>query len=206
MPISTINPTTRLEAINEMLLAIGEAPVNQLGEEFEDSRIAEKFLDAMNRRVQSRGWPFNSEYGYTLHSNNDGFIEVPGNCLKIDTGCSQYVQRGSRIYDRYNHTYSLEGSLSVDMVVAIDFEELPQPARDFITIAAGRQFQQKVVGSQGLDGFAREDERLAWIELRRLSIQSNNRNLFRSPDMARRLDRSGSAVGDLYSPRNLRGY
>ena len=57
-----IAATTELEAINIMLAAIGEAPINTLvGTLPVDARIAQSTLSEVNKSVQSEGWSFNTE-------------------------------------------------------------------------------------------------------------------------------------------------
>ena len=58
--------TTEL-AINIMLAAIGEAPINSLvGTLPVDARIAQSTLTEVNKSVQSEGWSFNTEIDVTL--------------------------------------------------------------------------------------------------------------------------------------------
>ena len=60
--------TTELEAINIMLAAIGEAPVNTLtGTLPVDVKIAQSTLVEINKAVQAEGWSFNTETDVTLH-------------------------------------------------------------------------------------------------------------------------------------------
>ena len=53
--------TTKLDAVNTMLSAIGEAPVNSLSSGLIEAEIAETILDTVNTEVQSMGWHFNTE-------------------------------------------------------------------------------------------------------------------------------------------------
>ena len=59
--------TTELEAVNVMLAAIGEAPINSLtGTLPVDARIAQTTLNETNKDVQSEGWHFNTEIDVVL--------------------------------------------------------------------------------------------------------------------------------------------
>lgn len=68
--ITTIRPTTELEAVNVMLASIGEAPLdsgtdlaaNTLG----DVELAIDILLGSTREVLSMGWRFNKEYGVEI--------------------------------------------------------------------------------------------------------------------------------------------
>lgn len=156
-------PMTALDAVNSMLLNIGEQTVNSLERPgVLEAEIARDCLLEASRDTQDRGWHFNTEIGMQLSPDAKGNIPLPANCFRVDT--VQYdadidvVQRGSKLYDRRNHTYIFDKPLIVDMVVMLDFEELPQYARHYITIVGARRFQQRVPASQVLDQFTRQDE------------------------------------------------
>ena len=54
--------TTKLEAINSMLTAIGESPVNTITQATTtDVSIALSTLENVSREIQSQGWFFNTD-------------------------------------------------------------------------------------------------------------------------------------------------
>lgn len=159
-----LTPTTELEAVNECLRVIGESPLNSLdaGALAPDADTALRTLKGTSREVQAYGWHFNSERDYPLVRDVSGNITVPTNALRVDpSGDSadvDAVTRGSRMYDRKNHTYVFTQNLKVDIVLLLPFSELPEAARSYITIRAARKFQAGAVGSQTLAGFTDADE------------------------------------------------
>ena len=67
MPLAT---TTKLEAINSMMTAIGESPVNTITQATTtDVSIALSILENVSREIQSQGWFFNTDLKYTLNPN-----------------------------------------------------------------------------------------------------------------------------------------
>lgn len=161
--MSTVVPTTELEAINKMLRGIGESPVNSLGGASNaDVDLAQQTLLEVSRAVQSEGFAFNTEYNYTLSRNQDSEIPVPANTLRVDADGSGYdvVLRAGKLYDRTNSRYTFPNtaSLKVQIIVALPFEELPECARYYIMVRAAREFQGDSVGSDTLDGFKKRDE------------------------------------------------
>ena len=57
------NPTTeQLDAVNEMLAAVSQAPVNQLEATNPEVALAFDTLTRVSREVQAEGWTFNTEY------------------------------------------------------------------------------------------------------------------------------------------------
>lgn len=160
-------PTTVLEAVNAMLHTIGEAPVSTVENSgVLDAVSARQQLSFINREVQTRGWHWNTEPNVTITPTHpEGYIVLPSNTLRVDTsGFSQdidAVMRGNRLYDRQNHTYEFKRPVTVDLVVLLPFEELPEAARLYITIRAARKFQEGILGSPDLSQFTLRDEIMA---------------------------------------------
>lgn len=160
-----LTPTTTLEAVNAMLATIGESPVTTV-ESVDplpvDVAIALNALRFVSREVQTRSWNFNSETDYPLVRDGSGFIPVPQNAVRVDTTYeySKYdvVVRGTRLYDRGEHTFVFPEDLKVDITFVLPFEDLPEPARNYITIRAGRRFQAGQIGSQVLHVLTEQDE------------------------------------------------
>ena len=76
--------TTELEAINIMLAAIGEAPVNKLtGSLPVDVKIAQSTLVEINKSVQGEGWSFNTEIDVTFSPNSSKQIVLPTDVLRL---------------------------------------------------------------------------------------------------------------------------
>ncbi|MCQ1856388.1 hypothetical protein, partial [Neorhizobium galegae] len=73
--------------------------------------------------------------------------------------------RGQRLYDRRNHTFEIGKTVKVEIVFLLPFEELPEAARTYITIKAGRRFQEGQIGSELLSNFSLRDEQMALFAL-----------------------------------------
>lgn len=159
-----LTPTTELEAVNVMLSAIGEAPINAVEDSgVVDAVMARNTLRFINRTVQSRGWHFNTDKDYTLTPTFPSKeLVLPRTVLRADTvgadSLIDVVVRGNRLYDRKRHTFEFERSVKVDMIVLLDFDELPEPARLYITIKAARKFAEDTVGSPEISHFTSRDE------------------------------------------------
>jgi len=182
-----ITPMTELEAVNEMLMSIGQAPVSTLNVSgIKDVNVARAELTKVSRRVQSRGWNWNTDDDYQLSPDVDGYIAVPSGALKIDasTFAENLVERrhdtkGRCLYSRDRRSFQFTEPVNVQIVWGFSFEDLPETARCFIATSAGRKFQSRVIGSQILDRFQEEDEAKAWVLLEREERASRDTNLFR---------------------------
>ena len=198
----TVAATTELEAINIMLAAIGEAPVNSLtGQVPVDVRIAQSTLIEVNKRIQSEGWSFNTEIDVTLVRNQTTKqIEISTDILRIDANIHQHptidpIQRGLKLYDRLNNRYEFDEDLICTVVYFRPFTELTEPARSYINIKAARVFVDRLVSDDALRTYTEQDETRARAILMETDLANGDHNILRG-------DPSLTSVFDTYSPAN----
>ena len=193
--------TTELEAINIMLAAIGEAPVNTLtGSLPVDVKIAQSTLVEINKSVQAEGWSFNTEIDVTLTPNASKEIVLPVNVLRVDANIHQHpdidpIQRGLKLYDRLKNTFEFDEDLICTVVYFRDFDEIPEQARSNINIRAARIFVDRLVSDQGLRTYTKEDEIRARVTLTETDLANGDHNMLRG-------DPSLTTVFGTYSPAN----
>ena len=198
----TVAAPTELEAVNIMLAAIGEAPVNSLtGQVPVDVRIAQSTLIEVNKRIQSEGWSFNTEIDVTLVRNQTTKqIELSTDILRIDANIHQHptidpIQRGLKLYDRLNNKYEFEEDLICTVVYFRPFTELTEPARSYINIKAARVFVDRLVSDDALRSYTEQDEIRASAILMDTALANGDHNILRG-------DPSLTSVFDTYSPAN----
>lgn len=139
-------PTTLLDAVNALLNAARVGPVQSLNaaDINEDAGGAKTALDDVTREVLLRGYEFNTEREAVLDPNLAGEIVLPVNTLKVRSSRWQsgtrLVHRGSRLYDPKRRTFNIGTSVTVDLVVALEFQDLPPAARFYVTAVAARRF------------------------------------------------------------------
>ena len=191
--------TTELEAINIMLAAIGEAPINSLlGTLPVDARIAQSTLTEVNKSVQSEGWSFNTEIDVTLTRNGSNQINIPTNILRIAANIHQHptidpIQRGLKLYDRQNNKFEFDEDLICTVVYFRDFDEIPEPARHYMNIKAARIFVDRLVSDQGLRTYTQQDEQRARAILMETDLANGDHNILRG-------DPSLTSIFDTYNP------
>jgi len=195
----TTAATTELESINIMLAAIGEAPVNSLtGTLPVDVKLAQSTLTEVNKEVQSEGWSFNTEIDVTLTRDGSNNIALSTDVLRIDPNIHQHtnidaIQRGLKLYDRLNNKYDFDEDLICTVVYFRTFDEIPEPARRYITIKAARIFVDRLVSDEGLRTYTQQDEIRARAILMETDLSNADHNLLRG-------DPSLTNVFDTYNP------
>lgn len=165
--------TDKLDAVNVLLSAIGEAPVNDLTvSESVDVANATATLNEIQLAVLSRGWAWNTEERYPLAKDNRGKIALPDTALRVrsaywpDSNTGPRVsERARKLYDRDNHTFVFTQDIEVDLVVYLEWEDMPEMARRYITIRAAKQMQGRFQGSQTVDRITDDEVALALATL-----------------------------------------
>lgn len=202
MTITT--PTTELEAVNAMLAAIGEAPINSLIQSgLADAILAQTILGQVCREVQSRGWQFNTETEFPITANVNKTISVPQNAIEISIADSMKVnwlitQRAGKIYDLTNHTFSIGQTLKFNIKWLFTFEDCPEAFRWYVTVRAARMFIDRTVGNETIHGYAESDETTALAVLKQSEALTADYNiLVGNYSVFRALDRMSSSSGTL---------
>ena len=190
--------TTKLDAVNTMLSAIGEAPVNSLSSGLVEAEVAETILNTVDREVQSMGWNFNTDTNKQYAQDTNGEIPLGKDVLRADATLNSarknLVQRGLKMYDRENHTFNIGTAVKLDVVVQLDFDDLPEVAKRYITLRSTRIFQDRVVGSGTLHEFEVRDEQMALMQLRDFDTETEDHNIFDNYDVFSVIDRQGRRV------------
>lgn len=192
-----LTKTTLLQAINTMLSAVGEPPVNALTTQRADSLIAQTILEEVCREVLTYGWHFNSEDKIVLSpESGTNYIYVSDSVVRIDMDVAyqnyDVVIRGNRLYNRVTNSYEFFEPITVQRVILMDFDEMPETAKRYVTIRAARIFQDRMVGANTLHAFTAQDEISALARLSEYESDIGDYTIFDSPDVWRTFLRKGS--------------
>ncbi len=184
--------TTEIESVNQMLGHIGEAPVNSLADTAAlpiSGSIALTTLREVAKEVQTEEWHFNTVTDHEISTNGDSKIPLPATTLFVDAvnSTDDFVQRGLFLYNRKDRTFTFTSAVKVDLTEQLDWDDLIEPARRYITLRASRIFQGRIVGSRELEALIAVDEMQARARLQELDSQSSDRTIFDSADVYYRL-------------------
>ena len=165
--MTPLAPTSELDAVNALLKAVGETPVNTLDSlGFTDASIARDTLRTKSRELQSRGWYFNRDDAFGFESDIDGNVALPANVLSVrpcDADTRRILPRGNKLWNADDATFifSADAPPVMEVVWQYAFEELPEAARRYITVVAATQFQTQVMGNETVYSFTKDDEKVA---------------------------------------------
>jgi len=161
--------TTELEAVNSMLAAVGEYPIESLNNPLTQAQQALRTLRLVTREIQSGSWDFNQENGIELTPGANQQILIPTDypvvSLDVSDPTHDVVVRGGKLYDRTRHSYAFADKVKVDVTWLFPFDELPEPAKQYVYVKATRRYIKDFFGDAQLNGMTREDEQSALINL-----------------------------------------
>lgn len=175
----TVTPgrTTLLNAVNTLLINIGEQPVSSLeNEQIQDARIAEQTILEFHKDGQTRGWTWNKEEAYPFNKDSlTGEVEVPAAAMSwlVDPydADGRFVLRGKRVYDKKARSFLIDDSLVpiyADVVWLLSWDDSPEAYNRWTTIRAARVFSTRMLGSDSLTQYTAVDEQAALTELMRV--------------------------------------
>lgn len=145
---------TELSAVNQILGAVGQAPITTLDETNPDTAIVYSTLTAVNREVQSEGWAFNRELEYPMTRDSNNEILVPYNMLQVklsrlpENKAIDVTVRSDKLYNKLDHTFIWDRDLKCDILWIFPFVEAPQPIKDYITAKAAAITSTKLIGDR----------------------------------------------------------
>lgn len=181
MDEASLSSSTELDAINDILSAIGEPPVSSLDAEANaDVANARRILANQNRRVQSKGWTFNIELDTTLTPDVfSQMINYLPTFLKVTStsGTTNYIKRGEFVYDTTNKTDLFESSIQVNLVMLRDYDEMPWCFRDLIVAKAARQFNMRFFGDDSVEAKLAQEEAEAQQNCMEYELDYGNYNM-----------------------------
>jgi len=168
---------TELEAVNLMRGSIGKAPVSSITSSNPDIIAARSRLRQVTLEAQSKSWWFNTESTVTLVPNTAEEIVIPGRALEVrpHDPFAYLTTRGDRMFDPTKNTFKFKSPVEVDMIVHLDYEELPFVAANYIQYEAARKFQADFDGDPQRVQDLRRDAQMALLMLKEAE-QRNRRN------------------------------
>ena len=188
--------STELDAVNSILMSVGESPVNTLDVQSPEVVIAQKTLQQVCREILTEGWKFNTETQYPITLDSNDHCIIPNNVLQIDLNRFRHpdafdtirkTDNGvQKLYDLHDHTYAFTntsgGKIYVDIIWMITFEEIPQTFRDYITVRASRIASNRMVNNPQAAELIAQDEAQARAVALEYDTNQGDYNIFNNQE------------------------
>tara|TARA_R100001440_G_scaffold22887_1_gene37320 strand:- start:906 stop:1490 length:585 start_codon:yes stop_codon:yes gene_type:complete len=172
-------------------MSVGESPVNTITNvQSPEVVMAQTTLRQVCREIQSEGWSYNTENEYPIDTDTNNQVVVPNNILQMDLNIFQHgkdydvVRRSdngvSKVYDKKGHTFTFTNvsKLFFDVIWMIDFEDLPQPFKDYITARACRIASNRMVNNPQSAKLLEADEAYARATALEYDAKQGDYNIF----------------------------
>lgn len=140
---------TILEAVNELLEAIGEAPVGAVETgQATDAGQAETILMSESKEIQLKGWAANTQYEREYTPSGASQIALASPIIRI-TPSPRSAELLGRVTIRNGYLHDTEldannqwtGSVWLDTITLVDFAHLPESLARYIAASAAQRFQ-----------------------------------------------------------------
>lgn len=176
--------TSKIEAVNSLLAIIGEAPVNSIDTNpTEDVSMALRVLDEVDREVQGLGWFWNTHQKVTIQAQGGEFGWLP-EWHSFDLEEGRYpgisvVRRGEKLFNVLENTSTFtQTELVGTAIVHVEWEDLPESARNYIMVRAKRRFATQQVDSADRSGHNKRDELDAKMALESHESKQGDHTIF----------------------------
>jgi hypothetical protein len=187
------------EAINIALQSVGEQPISDLLDipNVYEAQQAELILNEVRRDVLSAGLYGNTESGWPLTADGDGYIDVPTNVLRVDAVGNDLVAKEGRLYNKADHTYIFEADSTeeVDIIWDLFYDNLQYEVAYYIALRTARMLYQRLIGVSEILNVLIRDEENAKIRMVEADADIGDYNIFDSAVNSRAIIRSRNPQG-----------
>lgn len=189
MPYPATLTDTELSAVNSILAAVGQAPIQTLDQTNPDTDIVYNTLVEINRSTQAEGWNFNTEYEYPLTPDVNGYILIADNMLSVDLSDLpenmgyEVTTRNGRLYNKVDHTdvWSTDREWKCDIVWLYNFVDTPQVFKDFVIARSAVQAAVRMIGDKDQYVLLQQREREAKAALLEYDCNQGDYSMFGFP-------------------------
>jgi hypothetical protein len=175
-----------IDALNDMLSAIGESPLDPTDPDYTSHPLYESALRVLNKAnalVQSKGWWFNT-YKATLTPVANA-IALSSSILSIEVlntygDMRDYTIRSGALFDLTNNTATITSPITAYIRLLVPFESLPATAAEYVAARATTRFVKVYDGDGAKERGVKDEEALAYLALNADHIRNARVNLYQT--------------------------
>ena len=166
MATPTYATSSELDAVNSILMSVGESPVNTLNTQSPEVAIAQKTLRQVVREVSAEGWVWNTEYEVEFTPDANDQVALSDAVIQIDINRYKHndnydtIKKGGYLYDKYTRSNKFADAATIyaDVIWMYAFEDMPQPFKDYCTARATRIAHTRMVNDGQMAPIFQQDE------------------------------------------------
>ena len=103
-------------------------------------------------------------------------------CLGLSRYALRMLLRGGKMYDKRNHTYKFTNKLEADITRLFDYDDLPEPFKQYIAIRAANLFAARAVGTVEVMKYSEREELAARAAMMEYETQASDPNMLATED------------------------
>lgn len=149
-----------LDAVNLVLSSIGESAVNSINDTANaDVANIRRLLNNFNRRIQTRGWTFNTEVAQLIPDFYSNRIHYLGDWLSVlsEGTATVYRNRGGYVYDINARTDIFTQPITVNLITLCPYSDMPEVFQQYIVASTAKRFNMSFFGDDSLDAELEEE-------------------------------------------------
>ena len=199
--MSTTFDIDKLSVVNDCLATRGESGLVTLEDDHSLKDDALRILNTVSNDVQKKPRWFNCEFIELLPDAVSKYVYIPNDVIRVLSYNSrdEIVQRGRRLYNKVRNTYEFDGSLCVEVVRVLPFEDLPYHASSAIRDQVVMRFQHAYDGDQQRYRQLTEIAGMSWAELEAEDMRQRKPNLL-NRSMQRMVSGIHPGIPGFYEP------
>ena len=174
---------SELEAVNFLLSHVGAAPVASLAVPLPDIVSAQLRLNEASIWVQKKGWWFNLLIRQVFVPDEfTSEIDLPTNTLKVIGQWPQFViERDDKAYNPHEDSFEWDISLTLDVILLLEWEQLPPSAQDAVLYRAAVQMIIHELEDTNKAALINEDARESYVLLKKEDLEIRQRSVATNP-------------------------
>lgn len=179
---------TELSAVNQILGAVGQAPINTLDETNPETAIVYEVLVSVNREIQAEGWAFNRELEYPFMPDTNQEILLPGNLLQIvlsdlpENRGVDVVPRDGKLYNKTDHTFTWDRTVKCNITWLFDFKDTPQPFKDYVVARSSVIASTRIISDREQFALLKDREQSARAMVLQYECEQGQYSMFGFPN------------------------
>lgn len=183
---------TELDAINQILSAIGSDPVMSLEDNLDmDVVNARRLLKETSRYIQRQGWDFNKTTRTLTPAVDTKRIAWDNTVISLSSSDGNvYVKRGEWLYNLTDDTYEFSKPIEVTVIYGVDFEDLPDCFKTYVTAKTALDFQSRYFGDTTVSQDLQLALQMAYQDIVKYDLEMSDANMLNVAGVSEVLQRT----------------